>query len=99
MRRPSRLLLGSPRPPSWVGLCAGALAVAASTLVIFPLKRVAPAVSLGVIYMLAVLVISIVWGRGLGALVAVASALAFGFFHLPPEGQVGIRGSGNVVAL
>lgn len=86
-------------PPRWAGALCAVLAVAVSTLLIFPLKRVAPAVSLGVLYMLAVLVIAATWGPVLGALTAVASAAAFSFFHLPPVGHFGIRDSQNWVAL
>ncbi len=37
--------------------------------------------------MLAVLLISTYWGLGLGLLTALASALAFNFFHIPPTGH------------
>ena len=54
-------------PPSlrW-GLMATAVAIAAATLVVYPLKDVAPAVSLGVVYIPGVLLISTVWGWRLG---------------------------------
>jgi two-component system sensor histidine kinase KdpD len=89
-----------PEPPSRrVGVVAGALAVAVSTLLVYPLKHVAPVVSLGVVYMLAVLVVAAIWGSGLGALTALASALAFNFFHLPSVGRFTIRHSQDWVAL
>ena len=46
----------------------------------------APAVSLGVVYIPGVLLISTVWGWRLGLVSAVASALAFNWFHIPPTG-------------
>ena len=67
------------------------VAVALCTLILYPLQDVAPAVSLGVVYMLAVLVVSVIWGAGLGVATAVLSAAAFNFFHLPPVGQFTIQ--------
>jgi len=82
-----------------VGLLVSALAVAASTGVIYPLREITPAVSNGVVYMLAVLLVSTYWGLGFGLLTAIASALAFNFFHIPPTGRFTIADSGNWVAL
>ncbi|MGD9734884.1 MAG: ATP-binding protein [Solirubrobacterales bacterium] len=90
----------SEKPPSpWLGALAAALAVAVGTAVIYPLKDVAPAVSLGVVYIPGVLLVSIVWGLRLGLLTAVASAFAFNFFHLPPLGRLSIRADHDLVAL
>ena len=50
-------------PRAW---CAAALVVASTTLLVFPLREVAPVVSLGVVYLVAVLLISTVWGAWLG---------------------------------
>jgi two-component system sensor histidine kinase KdpD len=98
-RRYPGFLLESEPPPRWAGVVSAALAVALCTLLIFPLKRIAPAVSFGVLYMLAVLAISVTWGSALGAMTAVASALAFNFFHIPPVGHLAIRDSRDWVAL
>jgi two-component system, OmpR family, sensor histidine kinase KdpD len=75
------------------------LAVALCTLILYPLKQIAPVVSLGVVYLLAVLVVSLIWGAWLGFATAVLSAAAFNFFHLPPVGHFTIRNSSNWVAL
>jgi two-component system sensor histidine kinase KdpD len=75
------------------------LAVALCTLALYPLKQIAPVVSLGVVYLLAVLVVSVIWGAWLGVATAVVSAAAFNFFHLPPVGHFTIRDSSNWVAL
>ena len=75
------------------------VAVAATTVVIYPLGAVAPAVSLGVVYLLAVLLISTYWGLGLGLLTAVASAATFNWFHIAPTGRFHVAGSQNWVAL
>jgi two-component system sensor histidine kinase KdpD len=73
--------------------------VGLSTLIVYPLKHVAPVGSLSVVYLPAVLVVSISWGMWLGYATAVLSALAFNFFHLPPVGELTIRASSNWVAL
>jgi len=87
-------------PPSrLVGLVVAALSVAAITGLIYPLKTIAPAVSNGVLYLLAVLLVSSIWGLGLGLLTALLSALAFNYFHIPPTGRFTISDEGNWVAL
>jgi two-component system sensor histidine kinase KdpD len=97
--RASSLLL-RPEPPSRAaGVVVALLAVAATTLVIFPLRTVSPAVSSGVLYLLAVLLVSTVWGLGLGLATSVASAAAFNFFHIPPTGRFTISDGRNWVAL
>ena len=81
------------------GFCVAIGCVVVSTALIYPLKQITPAVSTGVIYILAVLVVSTYWGLGLGLFTAVASAAAFNFFHIPPTGTVDIAQEGNWVAL
>jgi two-component system sensor histidine kinase KdpD len=73
--------------------------VAASTLIVYPLKTVAPVVSLGVVYLPGILLISIVWGLRLGLLASLASALAFNFFQIPPLHRFTIADEENWVAL
>ena len=82
----------------WGGLLA-VLAVVATTLVIYPLREIAPAVSPGVVYLLAVLLVAVYWGLAFGLLTSVASAGAFNFFHIPPTGRLMIADSGHWVAL
>jgi two-component system sensor histidine kinase KdpD len=86
-------------PPSWLGILTAAGLVALTTAVIFPLEDLAPAASLGVVYLLAVLVVSTYWQPWLGLATALASAAAFNFFHLPPTGRFTVADSHNVVAL
>jgi len=87
-------------PPSRTAgvLTAGAL-VALCTLVVYALAAVAPVVSLSVVYLPAVLLVSITWGAWLGLLTGVMSAAAFDFFHLPPVGRLTINDSRMWVAL
>jgi K+-sensing histidine kinase KdpD len=93
------LRLGGEPPPAWLGLLATLAAVVAGTLIVYPLKSAAPVVSLGVVYLPAILLISIVWGLRLGLLAAVLSALAFNFFHIPPLHRFTIGSEENWVAL
>jgi len=74
-------------------------AVALTTVLLYPLSEIAPEVSLGVLYLLAVLLISTVWGLRLGLLTCFAAALAFNFFHIPPTGRFTIADAENWVAL
>ncbi len=86
-------------PPAWLGLLATLAAVAAGTLLVYPLKSAAPVVSLGVVYLPAILLISIVWGLRLGLLASVASAVAFNYFQIPPLHRFTIAEEQNWVAL
>ncbi len=90
---------GAETPAAGWGWVATLGVVAAATLLIYPLKSVAPAVSLGVVYIPGVLLISTLWGWRLGLVSALASALAFNWFHIPPTGELGIAGDKDAVAL
>lgn len=93
------LLLREPPRSRTLGLTVAVASVALCTLAIYPLKQIAPAVSLGVVYLLAVLVVSIFWGLRLGLLTAVLSTMAFNFFHISPVGRFTIADSRDWVAL
>ena len=66
------------------GIAAGALAVAVVTAAIEVFDNFVPVLSLGVLYVFAVLPIALFWGTVLAVPVAIASMLAFNFFFLPP---------------
>ena len=87
------------RPPLRLGVLAVLVGVALSTAAIVGLKHIAPVVSLSVVYLIAVLAISMFWGAWLGAVAAVASALAFNFFFLEPVHRFTIADDRNWVAL
>ncbi|HEX4463015.1 MAG TPA: DUF4118 domain-containing protein [Solirubrobacterales bacterium] len=91
--------LSSKPPPAWLGLLATLGAVVAGTLIVYPLKSIAPVVSLGVVYLPAILLISIFWGLRLGLLASVASAVAFNYFQLPPLHRLTIADEENWIAL
>jgi two-component system sensor histidine kinase KdpD len=97
--RPFGFLLSPDPPPRRVGVATAVALVALCTLIVYPLKQIAPVVSLGVVYLLAVLLVSATWGAWLGLATAALSAVAFNFFHLPPVGQLSISDSSNWVAL
>jgi two-component system sensor histidine kinase KdpD len=82
---------------------AGALVVvalvAATTALIFPLKQVAPVLATGVVYLLAVLVVAAWYGVWLGVAAALASAVAFNWFHIPPTGHITVAKGEDWVAL
>jgi two-component system, OmpR family, sensor histidine kinase KdpD len=88
------------RHRSWtIGLAAAVGAVAVITVVNYGLRELVPVVSTGVVYLLAVLLVSTGWGLWLGLLTAVLSAAAFNFFHIPPTGRFTIADGENWVAL
>lgn len=92
-------LLASTPPSRRAGVLATVAGVALCTLIVYPLKQIAPVVSLGVVYLPAVLVVSLIWGAWLGACSGVLGAAAFNFFQLPPVGRFTLKNPDNWVAL
>lgn len=82
-----------------LGVLAGVACVALVTGVIFGLREVAPVLSLGVLYVFAVLPVAVVFGLAFAAPVSVLSMLAFNFFFLPPTHTLSLHDSENWVAL
>jgi two-component system, OmpR family, sensor histidine kinase KdpD len=95
----SPLLLKSERPSRPAGVLAVILSVGLATAVIYPLKHLTPVLSLGVLYVLAVVVVSTFWGLVFGICTSVLSAAAFNFFHLPPGGRFTLADESDWVAL
>lgn len=91
--------LRASRPNFLIGIGVSVVLVAAATAAIYPLKHLAPVVSLSVVYLPAVLLVSAYWGLPLGLATSLLSAAAFNFFHLPPTGRFTIADSRNWVAL
>jgi K+-sensing histidine kinase KdpD len=81
------------------GVLFSALAVAVVTGAIYGLKTFAPVLSLGVLYVFAVLPVAIGWGLAYAIPVSIASMLAFNFFFLPPVHTFALRDSENWFAL
>jgi K+-sensing histidine kinase KdpD len=88
-----------PRQSIWAGLATMLAAIAVTTAAIFGLRQLVPVVSTGVLYLLAVLLVSTYWGLWLGVLSSLLSAAAFNWFHIPPTGRFTIANSENWVAL
>src|SRR5438477_353521 len=91
--------LGRTRWELAVGLLASAGAVALVTAAVEVLKLYVPVLSLGVLYVFAVLPVALLWGVVLGAAVSVASMLAFNWFFLPPEHTFHLRDTENWAVL
>ena len=73
--------------------------MAAATGGVFALRPVAPVLSLGVLYVFAVLPIAVLFGLAYALPVSIASILAFDWFFLPPKHTFELRDSENWVAL
>src|SRR3954467_70188 len=99
MARGSELLLAPRRPSPVVAVLVAVAAAALATGLVYPLKAAAPVVSLGVVYLLAVLVVSTYVGFAAGLLTALLSTVAFNFFHLPPLYHLTVADSEYWVAL
>jgi two-component system sensor histidine kinase KdpD len=74
-------------------------AVAVVTAVIALVESFVPVLSLGVLYVFAVLPVAIVWGLWFALPVSVASMLAFNWFFLPPRHTFSLSDSENWFAL
>jgi signal transduction histidine kinase len=81
------------------GLVAGALAIAAVTLVIAALKHVMDPAALTGLYLFAVLPVAIGWGFWQAGVAALVSYLTFEFFFVPPVHSFAIADGGAAAAL
>jgi len=82
-----------------VGTLASAGAVALVTAVIGVADQWIPVLSLGALYVFAVLLVAVVWGLAFALPVAVASMLAFNWFFLPPAHTFHLRDGENWLVL
>ncbi len=82
-----------------VKLAGSVAAVTVATLLVWALEPFAPTLSLGVLYVFAVLPVAIAWGLRWSLPVAVASMLAFNWFFLPPVHTFTLVDSTNWFAL
>src|SRR6266511_2356875 len=86
-----------PRPLAAAGASLGAVALV--TGAIFALRPVAPVLSLGVLYLLAVLPVAALWGLRLALPVSIVSMLAFNWLFLEPTHTFRLAHAENWVAL
>jgi two-component system, OmpR family, sensor histidine kinase KdpD len=78
-------------------LSLGAVALVSGA--VFALEPVAPVLSLGVLYLFAVLPVAAIWGLPFALPVSIVSMLAFNFLFLPPKHTFRLADSENWVAL
>jgi two-component system sensor histidine kinase KdpD len=97
------IVQSTPSIRRWAGpLGRAAASLGAVVLVtggIFALRPVAPVLSLGVLYLFAVLPVAALWGLPLALAVSVVSMLTFNWFLLPPTHTFRLADSENWVAL
>ncbi len=86
-------------PTRPTGLVASVVAVTLITGLIAGLKPYVPVLSLGSLYIFAVLPIAVVWGLVYAVAVSIASMLAFNWFFLPPTHTFSLSESRNWFAL
>ncbi|WP_433605432.1 DUF4118 domain-containing protein [Dactylosporangium sp. CA-139114] len=75
------------RPSTAVGIAVGGGFTVVETLLVVPLRQVAPTEALALVYLPGVLVVSVVWGLWSGVATSILGALAFDYFHTPPIGR------------
>ena len=80
-------------------LTTSVAAVALITASIYALDSFAPVLSLGVLYLLAVLPVAVLFGLAWAIPVSVASMLAFNWFFLPPKHTLRLTDGENWIAL
>ena len=81
------------------GIGLSVAAVAGVTGAIYALRPAAPVLSLGVLYVIAVVTVAVLRGLAYAIPVCVASLLTFNFLFLPPVHTFALRDSANWVAL
>src|SRR5580765_597290 len=81
------------------GIGLSVAAVAGVTGAIYALRSAAPVLSLGVLYVIAVVTVAVFRGLAYAIPVCIASLLTFNFLFLPPVHTFALRDSANWVAL
>jgi two-component system sensor histidine kinase KdpD len=87
------------RSRATLAFAGSVLAVAVVTIAVWLVKPYVPVLSLGVLYVFAVLPVAVLWGPWFAVPVAVASMLAFNWFFLPPTHTFTLADSANWLAL
>lgn len=82
------LVLRPTAPPVQVGIAVAVALIAAETLLVYLLRRVAPESTFGAVFLLGVLVVSAGWGMRLALATSVASALVYVHFHMETHGAL-----------
>ncbi len=97
--RVEELLGGSRRGRRGAGILVSVAALALVTGTIYLCKTFVPVLSLGVLYLFAVLPVAVLFGRAYAVPVAVASVALFNFLFLPPLYTLTLADSANWFAL
>jgi signal transduction histidine kinase len=81
------------------GALIAGVAVAAITLLLYPLRELDPGVSSGVLYLVGVLLVAIRWGLWLGIATSLTSAAAIEYFHASQNGDPLTARPGDLMAV
>jgi signal transduction histidine kinase len=76
------------RPPLALGVLVAVLCVVAETLLAGLLEQITPVRSLGILYLLGIVLVASVWGVWLGMVTALVSTFALDYFLIPPVGSL-----------
>lgn len=68
-----------------MGALVAIAGVGACTALIYPVRGVAPPESLGVLYLMVVVLVAMRWGAALAVVTTFVAAQVYNFFHLPPR--------------
>jgi two-component system sensor histidine kinase KdpD len=93
------MTVGFRRAEILVAVLTSAGAVAIVTAAIAVLEPYVPVLSLGVVYLFAVLPVAVAWGLPYAIAVSVAGMLAFNWFYLPPRHTFSLSDGANWFAL
>jgi two-component system, OmpR family, sensor histidine kinase KdpD len=85
--------------PRWAGFAALTLGMGAATLVIAAIHLAAPSTNLSLIYLLVVIWLALVYGRGIAILAAFLAFLAYDVLFIPPVFRVTVDDPAEYVAL
>ncbi|MGI5226157.1 DUF4118 domain-containing protein [Actinoallomurus sp. CA-142502] len=99
--RPSLLatLERRPRPRLWLGFLVMAMCLTVETLLGVALAKVVPVESLGVLYLVGLLLVTSLWGLAMGLVMAVASTVVFDYFLIPPAWTLWLTKSEDLAIL
>jgi two-component system sensor histidine kinase KdpD len=87
------------KPVNYKNYIAAAVIVAVTTALNWVLFPVCPLANLAMIYLLAVVIIALRFGRGASILAAVLNAVACDFFFIPPYFSLSVNSGQNVVTI
>ena len=87
------------RPPLALGILVAVLCVVAETRLADLFQQITPVRSLGVLYLLGIVLVAAVWGVWLGMATVVISTIALDYFFLPPIGSLTLYKPGDWTVL